>query len=93
MAVEESEITAIVYKCQNKTSVSVFKLTWVIVFKNQGICFSLQTGKFPSQIKFAIVVPLYKTGDKHHFTNYRSVFSASSIFQNFVDTLNKFINE
>ncbi len=32
---------------------------------------SFQTSKFPNKMKIAKVIPLYKTGNKHHFTNYR----------------------
>lgn len=36
---------------------------------------SFQTGTFPIKMKIAKVIPLYKTEDKHHFTNYRPVFT------------------
>lgn len=29
---------------------------------------SFKTGSFPCQMKTAKVIPLYKSGDKHHFT-------------------------
>ena len=34
---------------------------------------SFQTGKFPSKMEIAKVVPLYKSGDRHQFTNYRPI--------------------
>ena len=34
---------------------------------------SLKTGTFPSQMKMAKVIPVYKAGDKHLYTNYRPI--------------------
>ncbi len=34
---------------------------------------SFTMGRFPDKIKVAKVIPLYKDGDKHHFSNYRPV--------------------
>uniref|UniRef100_A0A8C8DB19 Reverse transcriptase domain-containing protein n=1 Tax=Oryzias sinensis TaxID=183150 RepID=A0A8C8DB19_9TELE len=34
---------------------------------------SFQSGSFPNSMKLAKVIPLYKTGNKHHFTNYRPI--------------------
>ena len=39
---------------------------------------SLQTGFVPQQLKTAKVVPVFKSGDKHNFTNYRPVSLLSS---------------
>ncbi len=33
-----------------------------------------QTGTFSNKMKIAKVVPLYKTGDRHNFSNYRPVY-------------------
>ncbi len=49
---------------------------------------SFQTGKFPSKMKIAKVVPLYKSGDRHHFTNYRPV----SLLSQFSKILEKVFN-
>ena len=58
---------------------------------------SFQTGKFPNNMKIAKVVPLYKTGDRHHFTNYRPVSllpQFSKILEKlFNNRLDKFINK
>lgn len=34
---------------------------------------SFTTGSFPQKMKIAKIIPLYKAGEKHHFTNYRPV--------------------
>lgn len=58
---------------------------------------SFQTGKFPNKIKIAKVVPLYKSGDTHHFTNYRPVSLCpqfSKILEKiFSNRLDKFIDK
>ena len=46
--------------------VLVIPLTYIINF-------SISTGKFPSNWKFAKVVPLYKKGDKKSMKNYRPI--------------------
>ena len=58
---------------------------------------SLQTGKFPSKMKIAEVIPLYKTGDRHRFTNYRPVSSLSQFCKKlemlFTERLDNFIEK
>uniref|UniRef100_A0A8C7Y996 Reverse transcriptase domain-containing protein n=1 Tax=Oryzias sinensis TaxID=183150 RepID=A0A8C7Y996_9TELE len=58
---------------------------------------SFQTGSFPNQMKIAKVIPLYKTGNKHHFTNYRPVSmlpQLSKILEKmFIARLNSFIEK
>lgn len=49
---------------------------------------SLHTGTFPSQMKTAKVIPLYKTGNKHIFMNYRPV----SLLPQFSKILEKLFN-
>ncbi len=96
-AVEEKEIINIVNKCKYKTSTDCNEIDMKIVKKViEGIsepltyiCYlSFQTGKFPDKMKIAKVVPLYKTGDKHHFTNYRPV----SLLPQFSKILEKLFN-
>ena len=80
--VEEKEIIDTVNECKNKTSTDNHEIDMKIVKKvTHGISkplthifnLSLQTGQFPNKMKIAKVIPLYKTGDKHHFTNYTLV--------------------
>ncbi len=80
--VEEKYVIHIVNKCKYKTSTDCNDVDLIIVKKLiEGIskpvtyiCDLLfQTGKFPNKMKIAKVVPLYKTGDRHNFSNYRSV--------------------
>ena len=89
-AVEEKEILDIVTKFKNKKSTDLNDLDMTLVKKViEGISkpltficnLSFQTGKFPNKMKTAKVIPLYKTGNKHHFANYRPV-STSTILQN-----------
>ena len=44
---------------------------------NQPLChlfnLSFQTGYIPEQFKTAKVVPIYKSGDKHNYSNYRPI--------------------
>lgn len=49
---------------------------------------SFQTGLFPDRMKIAKVIPLYKSGNKHHFTNYRPV----SLLPQFSTILEKLFN-
>ena len=40
---------------------------------------SLQTGFIPIEFKIAKVIPIYKSGDAHSFTNYRPISLLSSL--------------
>ena len=48
---------------------------------------SLQTGYVPDQLKSAKVVPVFKSGDKHNFTNYRPI----SLLSSFAKLLEKIV--
>ena len=76
------EIIDIVHKFNNKTSTDgngiemalIKKVISMVADPLTHICnLSLKTGTFPSQMKTAKVIPVYKAGDKHLFTNYRPI--------------------
>ncbi len=103
---DENEITGIINNCNSKTSTDFndFDMTIIkkvmagIVKPSTYICnLSFQTGIFPSKMKTAKVIPLFKTGDKHLFTNYRSISLLSQfskiLEKLFVDRLNMFIEK
>ena len=50
---------------------------------------SLSTGTFPERLKYALIRPVYKKGDKHLVTNYRPISlltSFSKIFEKLIFT-------
>lgn len=60
--------------CDSIDMTIVKKVIEAIVQPLTYICnLSFKTGNFPKEIKTAKVIPLYKTGDRHQFTNYRPV--------------------
>lgn len=96
-ATEEGEIKEIVNKFKNKISTDCEEIDMTIVKRVidgilkplTHICnLSFLTGKFPDKMKVAKVIPLYKTGDKHNFTNYRPV----SLLPQFSKILEKLFN-
>lgn len=98
IAVSEKEIIDIVKKCKNKMSTDCDDIDITVVKRviegiSQPLSFicnlSFQTGKFPHKMKIAKVIPLYKTGHKHHFTNYRPI----SLLPQFSKILEKLFNE
>ena len=42
---------------------------------------SLKTGRFPSKLKVAKIIPIFKKGDEHDFNNYRPISLLPSIFE------------
>uniref|UniRef100_A0A8C6SQ40 Reverse transcriptase domain-containing protein n=1 Tax=Neogobius melanostomus TaxID=47308 RepID=A0A8C6SQ40_9GOBI len=95
--VEEKEILDIVKGCKNKTStdyhdMDMKTLKTVIESISKPLTYicnlSLQTGQFPDGMKVAKVIPLFKAGDKHLFTNYRPV----SLLPQFSKILEKVYN-
>ena len=76
------EVINVVKNFKNKTSMDCndFSMYFVksilvdIVNPLTYICnLSLQTGIFPDDMKIAKVVPLFKSGDRHSFNNYRPI--------------------
>uniref|UniRef100_A0A8C6M4T9 Reverse transcriptase domain-containing protein n=1 Tax=Nothobranchius furzeri TaxID=105023 RepID=A0A8C6M4T9_NOTFU len=81
-AVEEKEIYDIVSGLKNKTSTDFHDIDMLTVKRViDGIVkplqyifnLSFQEGVFPQKMKVAKIIPIYKSGEKHCFTNYRPV--------------------
>ena len=96
--VDGTEITNIVKSFGNKTSVdchgiSMSLIKHIIVTLADPlthICnLSFETGVFPEKMKVAKVVPLFKSGEKNVFTNYRPV----SLLPQFSKILEKLFNK
>ena len=81
--VDDLEIIRTVQNCKNKRSTDfsdismslLKKVISKIVKPFAHICnVSFQTGVFPNKMKIAKVIPLYKSGEKNVFTNYRPTY-------------------
>ena len=48
---------------------------------------SLKTGRFPSKLKVAKIIPIFKKGDEHDFNNYRPISLLPSISKVFEKTI------
>ena len=80
--VSEEEILTTVNQCKNKMSEDVNSLSMNVIKRIirsvstpfQHICnLSFQTGVVPDAMKIAKIIPLFKSGDRQLFTNYRPV--------------------
>lgn len=104
--VSENKILSIVNALKNKTSTDTDGLDMIIVKKTIDCIvkplsyifnLSFQTGIFPNRMKVAKVVPLYKDGDKHMFTNYRPISLLSQfskvLEKIFVQKLDEFVEK
>ena len=104
--VDEKEVLSITQCCSNKTSIDCNDLSMtvvkhiidVVVKPFQYICnLSFEKGVVPRQMKIAKVVPLYKSGNKSEFNNYRPVSllpQFSKILEKLFDSrLQKFIDK
>uniref|UniRef100_A0A8C6WF21 Reverse transcriptase domain-containing protein n=1 Tax=Neogobius melanostomus TaxID=47308 RepID=A0A8C6WF21_9GOBI len=105
-ATNENEVIKIVKAFKNKKSTdwNDFDMTMIKkVIQNISvplthICnLSFSTGEFPNHMKIAKVVPIYKSGDNHLFTNYRPISilpQLSKILEKlFAARLDSFINK
>ena len=81
-SVEESEVINIVRNCKNKKSTGydgidmtiIKQVIYHIIKPFTHICNnSFENGVFPSKMKIAKVVPIFKAGDKSSFNNYRPI--------------------
>lgn len=94
---DENEVLETIRKFKNKTSQDIDDIDMktvkyvaeAIARPFAHICnLSFQYGQFPSKMKIARVIPLYKSGDKHCFSNYRPV----SLLPQFSKILEKLFN-
>ena len=80
-SVEESEVINIVRNCKHKNSTGYDGIDMTIIKQViyhiskpfTHIQYSFENGVFPSKMKIAKVVPIFKAGDKSSFNNYRSI--------------------
>ena len=95
--VEESELINVVRKFKNKMSTGYDNIYMVIVKKVISTIMtplthignrSFNNGVFPSKMKIAKVIPMFKTGEKNVFTNYKPV----SLLPQFSKILEKLFN-
>lgn len=104
-ATNENEIIKIVNDCKNKKSTDWNDLDMAIIKKLicniatplTYICnTSFLNGEVPQLMKIAKVIPIYKNGDSHQFTNYRPISILSQLSKIleklFVARLNGFIS-
>ena len=96
--VDDQEIIRTVQSCKNKMSTDyndinmlmVKQIITQIVRPFVHICnVYFQTGVFPDKMKIAKIVPLFKSGEKNVFTNYRPI----SLLPQFSNILDKLYNE
>ena len=93
--VNENEVMNTIQKCKNKTSEDSDNITMkflkevfqYILKPFTRICnLSFRDGIFPDKMKLAKVIPLFKSGDKGSFNNYRPV-SLLSQFSKIIEKL------
>lgn len=91
----EKEVNTVLQNCKSKssedcddTSMNLLKYVFDLVIKPfTHICnLSFSCGTFPDKMKIAKVIPLYKSGDKKSFNNYRPV-SVLSQFSKILEKL------
>ena len=96
--VNEPEVIRIITLCKRKDSMDYDDISrWVLsriaphVVKPLVHIFNLSffTGIFPSELKIAKVIPLFKNGNKSDISNYRPI----SLLSQFSKILEKIFNE
>lgn len=95
-AVIEQEILKTVHKLKNKKTTDNTNIDMMMIIKDiiynivtplAYICnLSFQTGIFPNKMKTAKLIPIFKAGDKHQFTNHRPI-SLLSQFSKIIEKL------
>ena len=99
--VDDQVIIRTVQSCKNKMSTDYNDIKQIInqiVRPFVHICnVSFQTGVFPDKMKIAKVVPLFKSGEKNVFTNYRPISllpQFSKILEKlYIERMDTFINK
>ena len=95
--VSEDEVVSIIKSCKPKHSkdcddINMYVLTKVTdqIVKPLAHIFNLSfsSGIFPSEMKTAKVIPLFKSGNRSHFSNYRPI----SLLSQFSKILEKLFN-
>ena len=80
--IDECEVISVVNGCKSKTSTDCddidFRfiksvITSIVKPVTHIFNLSFQTGTFPEKMKIAKVIPLYKSGSKNDFNNYRPI--------------------
>ena len=80
--IDEREVISVVNGCKSKTSTDCddidFRLiksviTSIVKPITHIFNLSFQTGTFPEKMKIAKVIPLFKSGSKNYFNNYRPI--------------------
>ncbi len=96
--VDHDELLAIILSLKNKSSVSAFDgISFELVKKialqivdvlSYIINLSLSSGSFPSSLKTAVIIPLFKKGDSTLLNNYRPI-SLLSVFAKILEKVVK----
>ena len=95
-----------IFKSLNPVGGGIDKISTKIILGTYKICLHhltyffnlcLHTATFPDRLKVALVIPIFKSGDKHRFTNYRPI-SLLSVFSKILeillhDNLSSFLEE
>ena len=79
--VDDQEIIRTVQRCKNKMSTDYNDINMLMVktIITQIVRPFVHTGVFPDKMKIAKVVPLFKSGEKNVFTNYRPIYFGKTI--------------
>ena len=93
--VTESEVEKVANDLKNKLSAGIDDIPDYVVKRCIQVLkkplaniynASLELGIFPDQLKIAMVIPLYKKGNKNYISNYRSI-AQLSVFSKLLEKL------
>ena len=89
-------ISSLSNRCSNSDSVPIFIFESLNKEESPIICrlfnLSIQVGVFPSSLKIARVTPIFKSGDKSLFSNYRPISILSTLSKVFEKLMFKRFN-